>query len=180
MPKKQIVIGHKDHGRGGKTGHQSLETQARGNRVAKELEKTKRNQEKNKRKFSAKAERELKKIVDAAKKDLIPLAENAKKTIEKQVKQGGMNTNKFVSCLLAIDEYVLSEIKKRFKENPLVGPLSEEIEWDNFRWLEGDVRTHLFLLLIGKKPTIKKQQRIMKNIESQTKNVPKWAIGRMT
>ena len=150
MPKRKIVIGHPDHGRGGKTGHQSLETQARGDKAAKEREKQQKREEKRKQKFSVRSEREINSIILGAQKDLIPTANKAKQTIELRLKQGGINKEKYAISMLSIDEFVINEIKKRFKENPVIGEHVDGVNWDNFRWLESNDRGRLFLILIGK------------------------------
>ncbi|MFA5763695.1 MAG: hypothetical protein WC915_02695 [archaeon] len=181
MPKRQINIGHPDHGHGGKTGHQSIETQARGNKEAKIKELIQRKHEKAQRKFNARVEREINGIVSKAELEIHPVADKAFANVKKQIK----DPKKFALCALAIDEFVFREIKKLFETNPVLAPHVTKEFWtpklrDEYGWLAAGQKSNLLSILLGKKIDVKKQQKILRDVRAQSQNVTKWEVGRMT
>jgi len=152
MPKVNINIGHPSHGRGGKTGHQSIEKQARGNKEVNRQEVIKRKQESTRRKFNARAEREIQGIVDKGINEIIPLANRAFANVKKLVH----NRRKYALFVLAIDEFVFKKIQKDFEANEFIFPHMGEGFWtpemrDKYGWLVPSEKAKLFAELLGKK-----------------------------
>jgi hypothetical protein len=181
MPKKQINIGHSDHGRGGKTGHQSIETQARGDREARINDIIKRKQEKTQRQFRARVEREIQDIVKQGEREIVPIANMAFSHVKKQIH----DRKKYALFMLAIDEFVFRKMTQLFNENKFIAPHLSADFWtieikDKYGWLEPKQKTELYSLLLGTKLTLKRQQRLIRDIKAQSKNVERWAVGRMT
>jgi hypothetical protein len=81
--------------------------------------------------------------------------------------------------MLAIDSFVLGEMKKLFSSNPITKKHISEINWDNYSWLKGEERIYLLTLAIGKKPSVKKQKNTLKQVNLLSRKVPQMANGKL-
>ncbi len=172
MPKGKV------HGKGGH-GRHSREVQRKFEHEQKVREQQKRAVESRERKFSAQAEIAVKGIVAKGEKEIVPIANQAKQKLELIAKRGGLNAEGFILRLLAIDKFVLREMKKLFQENAFTKDYLDSINWENYHWLDANMRTELLTRIIGKNPRVKKQQRILEEIENQSRKVSELASGRL-
>jgi hypothetical protein len=170
------MAGGKVHGQGGH-GRFSRELQRGYASRLEAEEKIKRAQEANARKFEARVEREIEAIKLNTEKTVFPIVTKARTNLELRARRGGLGGDAFVIRMLALDEYVVGEIRKRFEANEIIKPYSGEVNYGKFRWLPDEDRTRLFTLVLGKNPSVQKQRRILGDIRKFCKDVPRWALG---
>jgi len=170
------MAGGKVHGQGGH-GRFSRELQRGYASRLEAEEKIRRAQEANMRKFEARVEREIELIKVDVEKTVFPTVIKARNNLEQRAKRGGLGGDAFVIRMLALDEYVVEEIRKRFEANEITKPHLAEMDYNKFRWLPDTDRTGLMMRLLGKNPSVSKQRRILGDIKRFCKDVPRWALG---
>jgi hypothetical protein len=168
----------KVHGKGGH-GRYSREANKKFEHKEKTQEKRERAVLKAQRKFSVQAEKAITSIINQSKKDVVPIADNARKRIDIVAKKGGISREGYILRILAIDKFVADNIKKMFEKDAITKEYLKDINFDNYHWLSPNDRTNLLSQIIGNNVRVKKQKRILEQIDSFSKKVKDFAVGRI-
>jgi hypothetical protein len=124
----------KVHGQGGH-GRHSREVQRNYEHQQKVNEHQKRAVEKAQRKFTAQAEKAVHEIVAKGEKEIVPIANRAKQRLEETARRGGINVEGYVLRILAVDTFVVNEMKRLFSENSVTREYLSDINWENYHWV---------------------------------------------
>jgi hypothetical protein len=173
MSKRKINLGHPDHGKGGKTGHQNVETHG-GNVTRARIGDL---VERRKAKAVRKQKRNIAQLMEKLNLDTVPKvnALYARLRIEMNSSKGSKRTMKVK--VLAINEWYIDHIqkqmiKKRLTHTPLTIEEREQIslieKGDHSRFLED---------LLGEKITDYKVKALQEQIDKWKKRVPKMLLG---
>lgn len=166
----------KVHGKGGH-GHYFAEQQAKFKRQEEARAKIARAQEARVRKITAQAQREVEELGQKFTEEMAPMLAKVKTNMEKKATSGGLGRNAYLIRILAIDEFIMREVKNRMIANETIKPFIEEIDFNKFRRLSDSDRTTIISSLIGKKPTISRQRMTLAEIQRLSHEVPRWALG---
>ena len=76
-----------------------------------------------------------------------------------------------------MDEFAMQEIKKRMQENEIIKPFTKDIDFTQYRSLSFADRSELIASILGKKPNPARQRSVLNQIQTLSKDVPRWALG---
>jgi len=173
MSKRSINLGHPDHGRGGKSGHQTVETHGRNVTRQKVKEKLERRQEKAERK----KERNISSLMEKLTTDVVPKVNELYARIRKELEHGSRSKRTTLIKILAVNEWYIGEIERQLISKKIsFEPLTKAERGQISLIDESDHRIHLAHLL-GKSPTERGVIELQGQIDKWKKRVPKMLIG---
>jgi len=174
MAKRNIGLGHPDHGRGGKSGHQTSETHTRNVTIGKVNERIMRAHAKAERK----QERNIAELTSHIQLELIPKVNALSQRLREDLsrRRGTVNTN--ILKVLALNKWYIDEIEKYMLQKKIILEKLTSGERQQISLIaEGDHVRYLTTLL-GENPSALRTRDVDEQLTKWVGRVPGMLQGR--